>query len=70
VKGEVIPCNLANVEHVQGIFQKALHVMEGRIDILMNRGEILKTKGSLLEFGEQLDSVRTILMTLSFVSGD
>jgi 2-dehydro-3-deoxy-D-gluconate 5-dehydrogenase len=57
-KAQMVQCDLRNMEEAKGVFQKALDVMDGRIDILINCSGLLKRKPSLEVSEEEWDSVR------------
>lgn len=54
---EILECDLANMEDAKGIFQKAVDVMDGKIDIVVNCGGILKRKEAVSVTEEDWDSV-------------
>ena len=57
IKAETIACDLADMNDVKGVFQRALEVMDGRIDILVNCGGLLKRKDILSVSEEEWDAV-------------
>lgn len=61
VRAEIISCDLDDMDAVKGVFQRALDVMDGRIDILVNCGGILKRKEALSVSEEEWDAVRAKL---------
>ncbi|KAM0429981.1 hypothetical protein ACHAPT_005987 [Fusarium lateritium] len=67
VKAQILPCELGDMEAVKGIFQKALDVMDGRIDILVNCGGILKRKESLSVLEEEWDAVMDVNLKALFL---
>jgi NAD(P)-dependent dehydrogenase (short-subunit alcohol dehydrogenase family) len=56
---EVIHCDLNNLDAVKGVFQRALDVMGGRIDILVNCAGIQRRSPSLDFLETDWDDVRT-----------
>ncbi|KPM41820.1 hypothetical protein AK830_g4710 [Neonectria ditissima] len=67
-KVEIVHCDLTNMEDAKGVFQKALDVLDDRIDILVNCGGLLKRKEALLIDEEEWDSVLGVnLKALFFV---
>ncbi len=44
---EVVHCDLSNLDSVRSVFQKALDVMGGRIDVLVNCAGIQRRSPSL-----------------------
>jgi 2-dehydro-3-deoxy-D-gluconate 5-dehydrogenase len=60
VKAEIIACNLKKVEDAKEIFPKALEVMDGRIDILVNCAGLLQRKDSVDITEEDWDNVSVI----------
>ncbi|KAH7166377.1 hypothetical protein EDB81DRAFT_712871 [Dactylonectria macrodidyma] len=54
---EIVPCDLTKMDDVKTVFQKALDVMDDRIDILVNCGGLLKRRESTLVTEEDWDSV-------------
>lgn len=53
----VIKCDLTDVEDAKSVVQKALDVMGGRIDVVVNCGGLLQRKESVLVTEEDWDSV-------------
>lgn len=58
---KVVSCDLANFDDAKGVFQKALDVMDGRIDILVNCGGLLKRYPAFDVTEEDWDSVRLFI---------
>ncbi|KAF4951458.1 hypothetical protein FSARC_12913 [Fusarium sarcochroum] len=56
-RAEIISCELGNMEAVKDIFQQALDVMGGQIDILVNCGGILIRNSALDVSEDEWDSV-------------
>jgi 2-deoxy-D-gluconate 3-dehydrogenase len=55
----IVHCDLDNLDSVKGVFQKALDIMGGRIDILVNCAGIQRRSPSL-DFSEtDWDDVRS-----------
>ncbi|RSL55434.1 hypothetical protein CEP53_007085 [Fusarium sp. AF-6] len=66
VKAEIIPCDLGDMDAVKGVFQQALDFMDGRIDILVNCGGILKRKEVLSVSEEEWDVVMDVNLKALF----
>ncbi|KAH6867349.1 hypothetical protein B0T10DRAFT_524482 [Thelonectria olida] len=54
---KIVPCDLADFDDAKSVFQKALDVMDGRIDILINCGGLLKRQQVVDVTEENWDSV-------------
>lgn len=59
VRAEIVSCDLGDMDAVKKVFQQALDAMDGRIDILVNCGGILKRKEVLSVSEEEWDAVRS-----------
>lgn len=57
-KVEIVACDLTKMDEAKAGFQKALDVMDDRIDILINCGGLLKRKETVLVTEEDWDSLR------------
>ncbi|KAI8652744.1 hypothetical protein NCS57_01339400 [Fusarium keratoplasticum] len=66
VRAEIISCDLDDMDAVKGVFQRALDIMDGRIDILVNCGGILKRKEALSVSEEEWDAVMDINLKALF----
>ncbi|WAO95856.1 Hypothetical protein NCS54_01350100 [Fusarium falciforme] len=66
VRAEIILCDLGDMDAVKGVFQQALDVMDGRIDILVNCGGILKRKEALSVSEEEWDAVMDVNLKALF----
>ncbi|KAF7556198.1 hypothetical protein G7Z17_g1625 [Cylindrodendrum hubeiense] len=67
-KAEIIQCDLTKMDEVKAVFQKALDVLDDRIDILINCGGLLKRKETILVTEEDWDSVIDVnLKALFFI---
>ncbi|KAK7415465.1 hypothetical protein QQZ08_012332 [Neonectria magnoliae] len=65
---EIVHCDLTSMEDVKGVFQKALDVMDDRVDILINCGGLLKRKETVLVSEEEWNSVLDVnLKALFFI---
>ncbi|KAL6366026.1 hypothetical protein LRP88_00119 [Fusarium phalaenopsidis] len=66
-RAEIVSCDLGDMDAVKGVFQQALDAMEGRIDILVNCGGILKRKEVLSVSEEEWDVMDVNLKALFFL---
>ncbi|KAF5004271.1 hypothetical protein FDECE_9227 [Fusarium decemcellulare] len=57
VKAQALACELGDVEAAKDIFQRALDVNDGKIDILVNCGGVLKRNPSLSVTEQEWDTV-------------
>ncbi|TPX10313.1 uncharacterized protein E0L32_008718 [Thyridium curvatum] len=64
---EILECDLANMEDAKSIFQKAVDVMDGKIDIVVNCGGILKRKEAVSVTEEDWDSVIDVNLKALFL---
>ncbi|KAI8712756.1 hypothetical protein NCS52_01374600 [Fusarium sp. LHS14.1] len=65
-RAEIVLCDLGDMDAVKGVFQQALDVMDGRIDILVNCGGILKRKEVLSVSEEEWDAVMDVNLKALF----
>ncbi|KAM5350765.1 hypothetical protein ACJ41O_007270 [Fusarium nematophilum] len=64
---QTVQCDLSNMTDAKGVFQRALDLMDGRIDILINCGGLLKRKETILVTEEDWDSVVDVNLKALFL---
>jgi len=65
-RAEIIQCDLRNMEDVQGLFTKALDIMGGTIDILVNCGGQLQRKDAVDITEEDWDNILDVNLKALF----
>ncbi|CAL5868047.1 uncharacterized protein PFLUO_LOCUS2270 [Penicillium psychrofluorescens] len=67
VRAELLQCNLSNMDEARGLFPKALEVMGGQIDILINCAGTLHRKPSVDVTEQEWDSVVDVNLKALFL---